>query len=211
MKTPLVWQSDEDKAYNLNGPTGGLFWILPRQPYCDRGHWELGALGVSLPVSPSLYFHHFEVAQREAELWLAKSMGRPLSERPARCPDTWDVMATDVWVRRATQGDHPVECHLTRTGPANDRLWTWTIPVGLDAHPDRLDASDAFPRHFLRAEHAVREMEAFLRWRLEKIPTVVPGKIHRPDEPVSEVLREQLSRPLSTEVTAVRQSRQRRP
>lgn len=193
MNKNLVWQSDDDGAYTLRGPKEEFLWILPRQPYCDRGHWELGMLGVYLHVSASLYFHHFEVAQREAELWLAKSVGRPLAERVAHCPDTWEEEDTRTWRRAAEHDGKVVECVLSRTGPLTDPLWTWTIPVGLKSHPDILDASDAFPRHFLRAEHAVREVEAFLRWRLEKIPTVVPGRIQLPDEPVPEVVRDHIT------------------
>lgn len=189
MASELKWHCDEYGVNNLVGPQGELLWINKRPVYCDRGHWELGSVGFRSDPQPALYFHREVTAQREAELWLARSLGRPIPEGDVSCPMGWNEIESTLW-QRVVEGPHgPVVCQLVRSGDETNPVWEWTIPEGLDKHPDQLDGSDAFPRHFLRAEHAVAEVEDFLMWRLDKVPAEIPGPLERPDEPVSGVAR----------------------
>jgi hypothetical protein len=190
---PLIWHCDDYGAANLLGPNKEHLWIHKRPVYCDRGHWELASTGLIDTVQPALYFHRLETAQREAELWLARSLGRPVPEGDVHCPTTWKDLGGHRWETEADgPGDQKVVCRLERSGTEANPVWTWTIPQGLSAHPGELDASDAFPRHFLRAAHAVDEVACFLAWRLRKIPTETPKALHRPDERVAPKVREHL-------------------
>lgn len=186
MKNPsLHWHCDSFGVCNLVGPADEHLWINKRPVYCDRGHWELGAMGMHMNPQPAHYFQRLATAQREAELWLARSLGRPVPEGEVACPMGWKATGPAAWQRSATGPTGLVMCQVARSGTAADPLWTWTVPEGLSSHPDYLDASDAFPRHFLRASHAVSEVEAFLKWRLEKVHTEIPEMLSLPDEPVT--------------------------
>lgn len=184
---PLIWRSDADgAACLLQGPKGAQLWISPRQVYCDRGHWQLGVRGLTLSEQPSLYFHRFATAQREAELWLARGLGRPVVQAEPQWPThTWRAAGDAVWTRRTFAGPRQVEFELTKTGKDESAVWTVAVTQGLDTIEDSLDAADGFPRCFLNGENAIHEVEDFIRWRLHKEPAEVPGRIHRPDEPVA--------------------------
>jgi hypothetical protein len=190
MASELIWHCDEHGVANLVGPNNETLWINKRQAYCDRGHWELGAVGFYSTPQPSRYFHRVATAQREAELWLARSLGRPAAEGDVSCPVGWDEIEPTIWQRVVEGPQGPVVCQLERSGDETNPVWGWTIPEGLNKPPDQLDGSDAFPRHFLRAEHAVAEVEDFLMWRLDKVPAETPGFQERPDEPVTGAVRD---------------------
>lgn len=159
----------------------GLMFIQKRPVYCDRGHFSLNLQGVRFhldpdtqkALEPSMYVHDLDVATSEGALWAQWLVGGlqvsldeeslPPSERMS-WSHTFDQGL--VCFRGQLNGQ---QASVTIQERVIDDTRVWTMEA-FDV--PSLDEADAFPRHFLRLEHAGLEAESFLKWRLLKQPTV---------------------------------------
>lgn len=194
MNTEMVWRADDTGAYSLmpvSTSETGHVWIQGRRPYCDRGHWEWGHMGLPMQaafaVQPSYYFMHFDTALAAVEDWLIRrngggepSPGRlrvgPCTNAPLdRTLPEWSLTGGGV----CTVWQAPDGSAATAT--------IHPVPEGFELSVSGVeaDAADLFPRHFARAEWAQKEAEAFLMWRLHRKPAEVPGPVSRPDRRVA--------------------------
>ena len=195
MTTP-TWQRDAFGTYVLEPPQGGRVWIEAQPYHSDRGHWSLGLQSLRSPdgAEPSVYFMEMDTAIREAELWLARMAGRPVGLQdeeslPPGLRQDWDIDQTagqTAWQSR--MGD-VATTRIFMAGTEEDPLWRVEIE-GIE-----MDGADAFPRHYLRLEHAALETEAFLRWRLTKVPAETSGPIDLPPREVDPVIARHLVPP----------------
>jgi hypothetical protein len=192
MTTP-TWHSDAFGTYVLEPPQGGRVWIEAQPYHSDRGHWSLGLQSLRSPdgVEPSLYFMEMDTAIREAELWLARTAGRPVGLQdeeslPPGLRQEWTIAKLAGHVAWTSKHGETTTV-VFMEGTEDDPLWK----VEID-HLD-LDDGDVFPRHFLRLEHAVLEAEAFLRWRINKVPAEASGPIDLPPREVDPVIARHLA------------------
>ena len=191
MDTP-TWRSDAHGTYSLQPATadGGHVWIQGRRPYCDRGHWEWGTLGVNVDrrhhPEPSYYFMRLDNALAEVEEWLRR-LQRP-GTSPALCPGSFTHGASPELDGRWEETDTGLVAHV----PGTEVRLTLT-PVATPSGPTfrldatgvpHLDEADRFPRRYFCAPLAQQEAEEFLAWRLLQRPAEVPGPIERPDRPL---------------------------
>ena len=175
------WIYSSEQTLDCRFSTGMMF-VQKRPVYCDRGHFSLDIQGVRFhrdpltqrALEPSRYFHDLDVATSEGQLWAQWLVGGlqisldeeslPPSERM-----TWNHTSKQglVCFQGTLRGQD--EAHVTVKEHIVDDTRIWTMNVfGIPS----LDDADAFPRHFLRLEHAALEAESFLKWRLLKQPTV---------------------------------------
>lgn len=79
--SPLAWQADDHGTLMLHlssSEEGPYVYLQGRRPYCDRGHWEWGSLGIvaNHRQAPSYYFMRLDTAQAEVEAWLGRLVGQ---------------------------------------------------------------------------------------------------------------------------------------
>lgn len=212
-ETPPIWtwQTDAYGVDNLHGEAGRHVWVMARRPYCDRGHWEVGSMGPMGPLRPSLYFHHLDLARSEAACWMAWAHGQRAPVSAMKWPRGWiRGEATEGgrrWSCRGPQGD--VVFQLAPILVHGQPMWELSVPEGLDRPGNHLDEADRFPRHFFDPLTAVRETQAFARWRLFQEPVTVPGPLDLPDRPVDRS--GWVAQESSPEGAAARSSRRRLP
>lgn len=188
MMTPWTWQTDIYGVDNLRDEAGRHVWLIARPPYCDRGHWELGGLGMREGVRPSLYFHHLDRARREAELWLAHGQRPRPRVGSMSWPRAW-VKSSDPRQGRTWASNGAYGSAVFRVAPIRVEgvsLWELSVVEGLDRPGNMLDAADGFPRRFFDPTTAIREAQAFALWRLSHHPVTVPGPLVLPDRPVDQ-------------------------
>lgn len=190
MNTPTpAWNSDEYDTLLLHPKTGdaGLYvYMQARRPYCDRGHWEWGNMGINYDrqEAPSYYFMRQAVLRAEVEAWLGRLAGEQQAGprladlanggearfeqsngqalgwawSPGRAAHTLEAHAT------LPSGDAAVVLTLTEHEGTGGPVWTLTQ----EGVPN-LDDADRFPRTYLNLNHAKQEAEDFLAWRLLKV------------------------------------------
>lgn len=194
--SPLAWQSDDYGTLLLHPQPENphvYLYLQPRRPYCDRGHWEWGNLGIVYDrrEAPSYYFMRQEVLRAEVEAWLGRLTGlryegprfrdlpdegrRPFQQAhgrdqgwawgPSDSPHALEARAEDP----AT--GTPVVLTLTEYEGRQGPVWTLT-QTGVP----NLDDADRFPRTYLSLEHAQQEVEDFLAWRLLKVACEFPDR-----------------------------------
>lgn len=194
MNSSLAWQSDSYGTLLLHlsaDEQGGYAYIQARRPYCDRGHWEWGNLGIDANhrQAPSYYFMRQAVAQAEVEAWLGRLTGQSYTgprladlpnagEGPFSQPNgkeqgwAWGLGALprslEVHAKDPESGAQ-VSLVLTESEGDTGPLWTLT-QQGLP----NIDDADRFPRVYLDLTHARQEVEDFLAWRLLKVACELP-------------------------------------
>lgn len=200
--TSLAWHPDSFGTYNLFLDNNEHLWVQARPPYCDRGHWQLGSIGFRYPngIEPSLYFQHIDTAIEEGELWAARLKGNPITwdceeSIPTDLKHSWDF-EKGCFKTQISTSNGSVDVCIQALGNETDPLWKLTIE-GIDT----LDEADAFPRHYLRLDHATHEAEAFLEWRLNRIPSESPGFIERPSQPVASYVQKALMHSLKAKLS----------
>lgn len=204
METSLspCWNADPHGSYGLHcpSPMGGEahVWIQGRRPYCDRGHWEWGNMGLPMQEmrkdQPSYYFMHLDVALAEVESWLGRHGLAPPSPSTHTAPEerafrlegpdgvlssAWSQVDGATWKAQVGTQAAPVVATLEEQPSPKGPVFVLSVS-GIDT----LDDSDAFPRTYLQADHAQKEAEAFLAWRLLRQPAAVPGPIQLPPRPL---------------------------
>lgn len=183
---PWVWQTDSYGVDNLHDDMGRHLWVMARRPYCDRGHWEVGSLGPMGAARPSMYFHHVDLARAEAERWLVQALGQAVPVSAMKWPRGWVKGDAPEGGRRwSCSGPHgEAVFQLAPVHVAGQPMWELSVVAGLDRPGNHLDEADRFPRHFFDPATAVRETQAFARWRLFREPVTTPGPLVLPDRPV---------------------------
>lgn len=207
---PLAWTLDERGILNLKPHIQGLeahLWVQARRTYCDRGHWEWGAVSViqdpALAREPAYYFMRWETAVEEVELWLARQLngatGKAVESIPLLGTEAADfsqaVGQARGWQwrdagrnRRVAEADG-AQATLSLTGTGQVRVEMAGVAG--------LDHADLFPRHYLSLANAVAETEAFLAWRLLEVPTQIPGPLAVEAPAVGEALAQAYAVPVA--------------
>lgn len=214
--SPLAWQADDHGTLmlHLSSSEGGPYvYLQGRRPYCDRGHWEWGSMGISANhrQAPSYYFMRLDTAQAEVEAWLGRLVGqahqgptladlpnegRALFQQPQGQDLGWAWAPGD---KAHTLNAHaldpasgePVVLTLTETQGETGPLWTLTQQGVPNA-----DDADRFPRVYLDLGHAQQEAEDFLAWRLLKVACEYPRRFELGESrPLNDALAQALSVP----------------
>lgn len=229
--SPLAWKSDDYGTLLLHPQPDNphvYVYLQPRRPYCDRGHWEWGNLGIVYDrrEAPSYYFMRQEVLRAEVEAWLGRLAGMrheglTLAELPAQFetpfkqsqgrdagwqwktgekPGTVQAHAKDP-----TTGN-PVVLTLTETDGRGGPIWTLTQ----EGVPN-LDDADRFPRTYLDLGHAHQEVEDFLAWRLLKVACEFPDRFEGVVHPLPAELSSRLAQWDPRALDEAHKPRSRRP
>lgn len=200
----MDWQCDEHGTQNLNPVIDGVrghVWIQARRPYCDRGHWEWGNMGLRIDRStlptPSYYFMHRDNAVAEIEEWVARMQG---ATSPTRSIDDlgetgfsqaqgieqgwhWRRNEQGALMAIASNEGGLVQLALREVQVQGGPAFVLAVEAGMEH-----DGADCFPRTYLDLDRAIMETEAFLAWRLLQKPTAIPGPIQESDRPVGALL-----------------------
>lgn len=184
---PLAWESDEYGTSMLRFPDGSYVWLQARQPYCDRGHWEWGSMGLPCDgTEPSYYFMTLEHAREQVKRWVDHTRGISVPPPDNTPPDnqlfSHPVGQENGW--RWIQQPHKLlavadQARLELSWASSDPSSVVLTASGIDT----LDESDRFPRHYQGLATAVAEVEAFLAWRLRQVPAEIPGPLSDPPRP----------------------------
>lgn len=190
MNLPSHWLPDQYGILNLNFTCNGRdthVWLRARQPYCDRGHWDWGNMGVGYsPLQPSHYFHHLHIAAAEIESFLRRVEGERVVDQSMEAPGAathpnaepdwaWESAPEGGFVLKAPSPEGEASLHITPIDDLGERTWRVNAS-GISS----LDDADLFPRHYIHLKHAVVESEAFLAWRLHQRPAEHPGRLDEP-------------------------------
>ena len=185
-----MWEQTEHGFEREDKEKGFSLWILPRPSYCDRGHYQWGQNGFSEDLPPSYYFMSSTNAQIEIDEWLdeqLKMREEGLKAFPARESEdpSFDKKSflKNGWIPHpekknsfmkicalpddAKDDDEPVV--VTLDAVATDR---GTVYVFNSPNIKHIDYADMFPRLYRNQNVALEEINAFLKWRLEKIPHI---------------------------------------
>jgi len=214
MTTPkhLAWQADNHGTLMLHPfpkDPSTYVYLQGRRPYCDRGHWEWGSLGIFADhrLAPSYYFMRQETARAEVEAWLARvsgqayqgptladlpNQGRALFQEPHGQTQGW-AWAPDekggLQVRASDpQSGKPVVLKLEEIQGVGGPAWRVTA----EGVPN-LDDADRFPRIYLDLAHAKQEVEDFLAWRLLKVACEIPHRFENETRPLNHGLVQRLT------------------
>ena len=164
----------EDEANHIS------LWILPRPGYCDRGHYQWGQNGLSEELAPSYYFMSPVNAQIEIDEWVEEQVQKNNSDDTPQIRRELDqkALVKSGWLphpERKTayikmvlddkDEPHTVTLDMLSSGANNVFVFNAQNLPGIDF-------SDQFPRLYRNQGVAQEEAEAFLNWRLNKIPHV---------------------------------------
>lgn len=186
----LRWESDEYGTSVLRLPDGAYVWLQGRRPYCDRGHWEWGSIGLPHDGDePSHYFMTLAIAREQVERFVATRLGLDLPAPDQTHPSNGQLFDHAVGRTQDWRWVHQPNKLLAVAGQATLELsWDPKNPAAvvlIASGIDGLDSADCFPRNYIGLAAAVKEVESFLAWRLSKVPEEIPGPLnHQPLPPV---------------------------
>ena len=176
MNNPRAWECYSGSQIEWKGEIEGLgqihAWILPRQSYCDRGHWNWGIQGENmLLMEPEVayYFMSEQTARSEIEELIFRSSTAtpmPNNHLKANCDkNQWAQSGPQKFMKMFPSSEGAVLVSVEWDDCATGGMWVANCE-GIK----HLDCSDAFPRRYFLLDNALSEMDLFCQWRLNKVP-----------------------------------------